>query len=400
MTVMVFRADRVLAVLRQKREAFATFDRGLSERREWYRQAMEKLCQWSSAKIAERVARLAFPGALPTQEWDLYSGWKVPFKQKWNSYEESYEWARPVIKNIPTFAVDGSQIYPSKDLSIPVALVQIGWYENYHCDQGLYQKDIQVDVLTPKDLEAGSSGEPKESIVNRRRFQMETEKVAEYIWQSRPGSQKLAFLDGVLVATFAETLDAKSQDFYVECLLQVLRASEQNRIPVVAYIDTTYSSDLVTLLRHCFDLPEAPYLHDAQLLSSWLEWGDRTPFFVCACSGVLNPQEGILSRYQEMQRRVGFVYLRTTNENFPARLEIPVWVYEAGLLDWLVDLVRCEVIIGRGYPYVLETADQVAVIRNEDRNLFLRLMQEWASREKLNLRLSRKTLSKLQRRRI
>jgi hypothetical protein len=229
---------------------------------------------------------------------------------------------------------------------------------------------------------------------------METEKVAEYIWQSRPGSQKLAFLDGVLVATFAETLDAKSQDFYVECLLQVLRASEQNRIPVVAYIDTTYSSDLVTLLRHCFDLPEAPYLHDAQLLSSWLEWGDRTPFFVCACSGVLNPQEGILSRYQEMQRRVGFVYLRTTNENFPARLEIPVWVYEAGLLDWLVDLVRCEVIIGRGYPYVLETADQVAVIRNEDRNLFLRLMQEWASREKLNLRLSRKTLSKLQRRRI
>lgn len=78
---MVFRADRVLAVLRQKREAFATFDRGLSERREWYRQAMEKLCQWSSAKIAERVARLAFPGALPTQEWDLYSSWTVPLSK-------------------------------------------------------------------------------------------------------------------------------------------------------------------------------------------------------------------------------------------------------------------------------------------------------------------------------
>ncbi len=396
---MVFRADRVLAVLQKKREAFAAFDQGTSERRERYRQAMEKLCRWSRAEITEKIAPSAFPGALPTQEWDLYSSWRVPFQQKWNSYEESYEWARPVLKDVPTFAVDGSQIYPSKDLSIPVALVQIGWYENYHCDQGLYEKDIQVDVLTPKDLEVRDSGEPKESIVNKRRFQMETGKVAEYIWQSQPGSRKLAFLDGVLVATFAETFDSKSRDFYVECLLQVLRASEQNRIPVVAYIDTAYNSDLVTLLRNCFDLPEAPHLHDAQLLSSWLQWGDRTPFFVCACSGVLNPQEGILSRYQEMQGRVGFVYLRT-NDNFPARLEIPVWVYEAGLLDWLVDLVRCEVIIGRGYPYVLETADQVAVIRNEDRNLFLRLMQEWASRENLNLRLSRKTLSKLQRRRV
>ncbi len=396
---MVFRADRVLAVLQKKREAFAAFDQGNSERRERYRQAMEKLCRWSRAEITEKIAPSAFPGALPTQEWDLYSSWRVPFQQKWNSYEESYEWARPVIKDVPTFAVDGSQIYPSKDLSIPVALVQIGWYENYHCDQGLYEKDIQVDVLTPKDLEVRDSGEPKESIVNKRRFQMETGKVAEYIWQSQPGSRKLAFLDGVLVATFAETFDSKSRDFYVECLLQVLRASEQNRIPVVAYIDTAYNSDLVTLLRNCFDLPEAPHLHDAQLLSSWLQWGDRTPFFVCACSGVLNPQEGILSRYQEMQGRVGFVYLRT-NDNFPARLEIPVWVYEAGLLDWLVDLVRCEVIIGRGYPYVLETADQVAVIRNEDRSLFLRLMQEWASRENLNLRLSRKTLSKLQRRRV
>jgi hypothetical protein len=167
----------------------------------------------------------------------------------------------------------------------------------------------------------------------------------------------------------------------------------------VAYIDTTYTSDLVALLKHCFDLPEAPQLHDAQLLSPWLEWGDRTPFFICARGGSLNPQDGILNSYQEMRERVGFVYLRT-NDNFPARLEIPVWVYEAGLLDWLVDLVRCEVVIGRGYPYVLETADQIAVIRNEDRNLFLRLMQDWAAREKLNLRLSRKTVSKLQRRRV
>ncbi|MEN9229601.1 MAG: DNA double-strand break repair nuclease NurA [Thermostichus sp. DG02_5_bins_236] len=396
---MVLRTDRILAVLNQKREAFTTFDSSLSERRDLYRQAMEQLCKWSILEIAEKTASLTFPGALPTSEWEVYQSWKVPFSQQWNNYEESCEWVKSVIKGISTFAVDGSQIYPSKDLSIPIALVQIGWYENYHCAEGSYEKDIQVDVLTPTDLGANSSGEPKERVVNQRRFQMETERLYEYIQQSEQGSRKLAFLDGALVATFAEVFEPETQDFYVQCLLPVLRASQQNRIPLVAYIDTTYTSDLISLLKHCFDLPDAPQLHDAQLLSPWLDWGDRTPFFICARAGSLNPQDGILNRYQEMREKIGFVYLRTS-DNFPARLEVPVWVYEAGLLDWLVDLVRCEVVIGRGYPYVIETADQTAVIRNEDRNLFLRLMQDWAAREKLNLRLSRKTVSKLQRRRM
>ncbi len=396
---MVLRTDRILAILEQKREAFADFKMGWAERRNLYKQAMEQLCHWSGLEIAEKTADCLFPGALPTAEWDLYHSWRVPFTQKWSNYEESCEWVHSVIQDVPTFAVDGSQIYPGRDLSIPIALVQIGWYENHHSATGSYEKDIRVDILTPLELGAYSSGEPKEQLVNQRRFQMETERLREYIEHSKKGSRKVAFLDGTLLATFAEVFDSETQDFYVQCLLGVLRASQENRIPLVAYIDTTYTSDLVSLLRHCFDLPEAPHLHDAQLLSPWLEWGDRTPFFISARAGSLNPQEGILNRYQEMRERIGFVYLKTS-DNFPVRLEIPVWVYEAGLLDWLVDIVRCEVVIGRGYPYVIETADQTALIRGEDRTLFLRLMQDWADRENLNLRLSRKTISKLQRRRI
>ncbi|MEN9225377.1 MAG: DNA double-strand break repair nuclease NurA, partial [Thermostichus sp. DRC_bins_24] len=141
---------------------------------------------WSMLQIAEKIAPFAFPGALPTAEWDTYRNWKLPFHHEWTNYEESCEWVKPIIRNIPTFAVDGSQIYPSKDLSIPVALIQIGWYENHHCAEGFYQKDIQVDVLTPQDLGSSSSGEPKERIVNLRRFQMETARLAEYIQQSQP----------------------------------------------------------------------------------------------------------------------------------------------------------------------------------------------------------------------
>lgn len=81
------------------------------------------------------------------------------------------------------------------------------------------------------------------------------------------------------------------------------------------------------------------------------------------------------------------------------RLELPVWIYEAGLLERVIDWVRGEVIIGNGYPYVIETADQVAVLRNEDRQVFYRILQDWSVGEDIKLRFSRKMVSKVHRRR-
>ena len=60
--------------------------------------------------------------------------------------------------------------------------------------------------------------------------------------------------------------------------------------------------------------------------------------------------------------------------------------------------MRGEVIIGSGYPYVIETADQTAVLQSSDRQMFLRILQDWAEQENLNLRLSRKMVSKVRRR--
>ena len=55
-------------------------------------------------------------------------------------------------------------------------------------------------------------------------------------------------------------------------------------------------------------------------------------------------------------------------------------------------------IIGSGYPYVIETADQVAVLRSEDRRAFYAILQDWAEDENLGLRFSRKMVSKVHRR--
>jgi len=77
---------------------------------------------------------------------------------------------------------------------------------------------------------------------------------------------------------------------------------------------------------------------------------------------------------------------------------MPVWMHQAGIVDRILDWVRGEVIIGNGYPYVIETADQTAVLQAEDRQTFYRIFQDWAEREELNLRLSRKMVSKARRR--
>jgi hypothetical protein len=49
-------------------------------------------------------------------------------------------------------------------------------------------------------------------------------------------------------------------------------------------------------------------------------------------------------------------------------------------------------------PYVIETADQTAVLKVEDRQVFFRILQDWAEQEELSLRFSRKMVSKVRRR--
>lgn len=311
------------------------------------------------------------------------------FPHRWQNREESFAWVRQVLTGVRTFAVDGSQIYPSKDISIPVALVQIGWFENPHHSDGTYEKDIRLDLMTPLELRE-FKGEMVDRQVNMRRFQMETQRLVEYIEEHERDDQCLVLFDGSLVATFSEVFDQEAQAFYVDCLVRLLEASDRCQVPLVAYIDTSYALDLLTLLQRCFQLPPLSSAQDAQLVNGLLNWGDRTPLFRC--------QREILSKlYGPFKDQIDYTYLKT-NDGYPARLELPAWIHAAGRLEQVLDWVRGEVVIGGGYPYGIETADQVAVLRQDDRNAFYRILQDWSEQEGLEMRLSRKMVSKVRRR--
>ncbi len=390
---MTLKPSQIVDLLNSKRDDFTQFDVKALQRLQQYRQALTQFVNLSEAERSRLLAKHPVAlGARPLEPLPDTTQGMMPFELEWQSREQSLEWVRDRLTGITTFAVDGSQIYPGKDLSIPVALVQIGWFENPHQPGGSYEKDVAVDIMTPQDLRAGNSGEPVDRRVNMRRFQMETERLVEYIAANSNSTRHLVFLDGSLVATFARGFEPEVREFYIKCLVRLLRASETHRVPLVAYIDTSYAQDLTTMLQTLFELPKSDSIHDAQLLNAvGMQWGDRLSLFQCQ-------RADILEDYEDQHDKIAFTYLKTTRDTYPARLEMPYWMHEAGLVDTVLDWVRGEVIVGGGYPYVIETADQTAVLQTADRQTFFRILQDWAEQQQVNLRFSRKMVSKVRRR--
>jgi hypothetical protein len=149
----------------------------------------------------------------------------------------------------------------------------------------------------------------------------------------------------------------------------------------------------VTMLAHLYHLPPAPRLSDGALLRPRMQWGDRGQVYLCA------RDDKVLPDYGPQARQVCFTYLKTTADGAPARLEFPRWLVEdEEELERMLNLVRAECIVGNGYPYALETADAVAVISLQDRERFYATFQQFAEKEGLALRYSRKALSKRVRR--
>ena len=383
---------QIRAVLEEKRDVLAQFDQTMVYDLKQYREAWLRLTQESSSDVAKALGGSSQTGAKCLESFDRVKKGAIASEQQWSNREEGLAWVRSQLAGITTFAVDGSQIFPSKDVSVPVALVQIGWFENPHTEDGRYTKDIVLDVLTPEDLKVSHRGEPVDRRVNIRRFEMETQRLISYMQSCANPERTLVLFDGSLVVTFADAFDPESQQAYVGAMVELLETSQACGVPLVGYIDTSYARDIASMLQHYdSNLRPVEAIHDAQIVRLLLKWGDRTPLLRC-------DREGILDKYGDQQDQIIFTYLQTTRDRPPARLEMPRWVWEAGLAESVVNWVKAEVIVGGGYPYAIETADQTAVLQAPDRQLFYRILQEWADRESLNLQFSRKLVSKMRRR--
>jgi NurA domain len=397
--------------LTAKREEFLHFDRTWREDIRDYVSRLQSLGRRSAAEIARALAASKEPGAIPSDELDRAGSVVVPFGRAWRTHEEARRWAVDVLEGRVTFAADGSQLVPGRDVSLPVAAVQVALFENSHTRGAEYRKEARFKVVSPQELLEGSDdrGTP-DTIVSLRRFQLEVEVVAEWVegkrgWRERGERTPVAFFDGTLMISIALP-KTKLQDAYVEAIVNLVKLSREMEVPVVGFVDQSYARDLVWLLdtldASVASARRSGSLFDAQLLHASVgeeppvltAWGDRTIFCYCVRK---NSSEAFKDA-ESGRPLVGFTYLQTTGTSAPARLDVPVWIYEAGLLDDVVDAVRAECVSGLGYPYAIEAADEAAFISGRDREQFLRAVQDFAQRESLPFGVSRKAASKVRRR--
>lgn len=408
---MLYR-DHLAQALQERQADFVSFCQVWREEAcECARQLLRALSAHSVAEINHAAlasgARKG-PGALLSAEFENLSTALVPFERRWRSHEESRRWAIEVLRDRVTFAVDGSQFFPGRDISLPTAAVQVAFFENPHSIAGTYRKEARFFVVTPRELLEGYGDAQwtAESIVNFRRFEEETRSLGEFIarhegWRERGERTPVGFFDGTLLISYAGSRNPL-QSKYIEAVVNLVKLSRQAQVPIIGFIDQSYARDIVNFVSSVStDGGDANAIYDAQMLRVPYDgdeplidsWGDRTGFFLCA-------REGLKDAFSDERGEplVGFIYLQTMGGGEPARLDIPAWVYDAGLLETVIDTVRAECVVGNGYPYALETADATAVITGLDRDRFLRAMQDFAGRENLDFLVSRKPASKSRRR--
>lgn len=383
---------RIWAALAAKWEQLAQTQRLVDEGRVALEGALSRLLSLSRTAVQRQLTGVDRPGAYPTHDLDIFAGLVVPFAHRWQNHQEARQWARETLEGTATFAADGSQITPSKDISLPIGLVQIGWFENRHTSDGRYVKDAAVEILAGDELRLFEPINPgfADELINRRRFLGELDALVGYMESqvAAPPPKPICLYDGSLIVSFIQHLHPASQRQYIEGVERLAAVSERTRIPVAAFVDGSFARDLVTLLQRFSGLARSP-LSDAAFLRPRMTWGDRSQVFICA------RDDGVEQDYYE---RFCFAYLKTTADNPPARVEFPRWVYDAGEHERMLDAIRAECVVGLGYPYAIETADAVAVLTQEDRDRFYALLQRFAAQNDTPLRFSRKAVSKRRRR--
>ena len=389
--------NKVIDALQDKRTNFEEYQAGQRSEFDLRRQLLDRFLRMTAAEVTARIAERgqAWPGALPTPELDQAVDLCVPFASRWRNHQEARAWALTILAGKPVAAVDGSQIPPSKEISVPVGAVQIGWYINYHVAGGRYEKDVAFTVLAPDELGEEEGGEFPDWRVNQQRFVGECTQLAALMTRfAAAGARPLCFFDGSFIISFAGQIRPARAEPYLKTVRALLAHAQALAMPLVGFVDSSGSRDVVMLVNTVAGPPHMS-LTDGALFAPLLpNWGDRTPFFICARNDPLS-QQGQADFYQE----VAFCYIRLAAERPPARIELPRWLVESGEATAIVDRVRAECIIGAGgYPYAIETADAVAVLQQADRDHFYALFQQFAEQQGMPFHVSRKQLSKQVRR--
>jgi hypothetical protein len=165
---MLYRTH-VISALEERREEFVTFGRALVEDVLASARRLRALGGRTAADVKRESGALAARISFPSDELDGAGGVVVRFDRRWRSHEEARRWALEVLRGRVTFAADGSQVFPGREASVPVAAVQVASFENPHSAEGRYLKDVHFEVITPAHTKAPTRSSARAASSWRRR---------------------------------------------------------------------------------------------------------------------------------------------------------------------------------------------------------------------------------------
>ncbi len=215
------------------------------------------------------------------------------------------------------------------------------------------------------------------------------QEIAElYRWSAGFGAD-LALLDGSLMQLGLALAPGPEVQNLVRQYSEQLDAFTALRVPIVGYVSRPASQAVMhaTRLFGCRAAREAgsfaaacearcPHadcsglwtLDDGGLFWDLLDEGTRSPVFTTQTAF------GVQASKRGFWEDLGFFYLRTPFE--VARVEFPLWMLEAGLLDRVQAILLHQCALGDGYPRALTLAHNFAVLHNEDRASYYYLLEQ------------------------
>jgi hypothetical protein len=323
-----------------------------------------------------------------------YSGSKVleegpfvnRFGRKFASRQEATDWALEVLKGRNVAAVDGSQIYPSRHISVPIGLVQACTVVNSHGEKR-FSTSSKLHLMLPADLGHMYAQAP----VSTRRFEQECSQIGTFM-RAHPGD--MVFLDGSLVLSFTQPQEEREQTKYVKAIVDLLDVAEETRSPLIAYTDMSMSKDLVTFMWHAFKLEKTLHLTDAFLISDRLRWGDRTRAFLSDRDDRV-PKNGpsTLDHYGRHRDNIAYFYIMSGGQ-LASKVEVPKWCHDDGLIEQIADTIRAECIVRPGYPDIIHRAHEYAAISFAETEMFRGMIDAFAAKHRIKIYKSAKELNK------
>jgi hypothetical protein len=327
-----------------------------------------------------------------------YSGSKVleegplvqRFGQAFRSRQEATDWALQVLKGRNVAAVDGSQIYPSRHISVPIGLVQACTVVNSHGEKR-FSTSSKLHLMLPADFEKKGSYVYAQAPVSARRFELECGQIGEFM-RTHPGD--MVFLDGSLVLSFTQPQEEGEQAQYVNAVVELLDVAEETRSPLIAYTDMSMSKDLVTFMGHAFRLQPSGHLTDAFLISDRLRWGDRTRAFLSDRDDRV-PRTGpsTLDLYGKHRDGIAYFYIMSGGQ-LASKVEVPKWCHDDGLIDRIADTIRAECIVRPGYPDIIHRAHEYTAISFAETEMFRGMIDGFAAKHRIKIYKSAKELNK------